>query len=319
MGWLRMQVAGCRRAFTLVELLVVISIIALLVALLLPGVQAAREAGRRMSCVNNLKQIGLALHSYHQTHERLPGGSIYNYESLGTKGSPTWAVSIFPHLELQPLFDRLDFTHQIYDSANQAVVTTVIPTYACPTDPQSSRPILKARTNAGFDNPSESMGLWYTTCMGPTVPDQCPFCSDTTPSATNWCCQGYSFGTTKPAGNSVGMFGRHPRGFSFEQVTDGLSNTLMAGETLPGDCVFNCVFCVNFPVTSTSIPLNTFVSDQGIHAIYYKTSGYKSLHPGGANVVMGDGSVHFLKATIDFRLYNNLGTRSGNEVVQLPE
>lgn len=323
--WMRRQKsawAGWNGAFTLVELLVVVSIIALLVALLLPAVQAAREAARRIRCANNLKQIGLAVHSYHQTHQQLPGGSTY-YSGMAGTGSPTWAVSIFPFLDQQVLYDSLQLTKKISDAANQGVATSVIPVFACPTDPLSARPILTKRACSSWEsqtvNPDSSMGLWYPACMGPTIPDQCVFCSNTTASSTNWCCQGSNFGTSGPPGNAVGMFGRYAAGFRFEDVTDGLGNTIMVGETLPGDCIFNGVFCPNFPVSSLSIPLNTYISDKGAHALFYQTSGYKSYHPGGVNVVLGDGAVHFLKATIDFQLYCNLGTRAGGETVQIPE
>jgi len=302
-------------AFTLVELLVVITIIGILISLLLPAVQAAREAARRIRCTNNLKQIGLALHTYHQVHGQLPGGSVYPTGA----GSPTWAVSIFPYLDQQTLFDAMNLNKPMYDSANQNAVTTVIPVFSCPTDPLASRPILTSRADSGPGwcwNPVTSMGLWYPASIGPTTPDQCAFCPDPTAGPSNWCCQGNSFGWN---GSAVGMFGRHIKGFAFDEVKDGLSNTIMAGETLPGDCIWNGVFMVNFPVATTSIPPNTFMSDKGVHTDWWKTSGYKSLHPGGFNVAMGDGSVTFLRAAIDFQLYCNLGTRAGNEAVQLPQ
>ena len=293
----------------------VVTIIAVLIALLLPAAQAAREAARRIQCVNNLKQIGLGLHSYHQVNGQLPGGSTFTLGS-SSAGSPTWAVSIFPHLELQKSYDAMDLTKPMSDSTNARVATTVIPLFACPTDPQASHPILTGRASAGSGNvnPTSSMGLWYPTCIGPTTPDSCFFCSNTTPSPSNWCCQGYNFGSSNPPGNAVGMFSRSPAGFRFEDVLDGLSNTIMAGETLPGDYIWNGVFCVNFPVVSTSIPPNTFIKN-----VYYKSSGYKSLHPDGFSVLMGDGSVHIFKAAIDFQLYCNLGTRAGGEAIQIPE
>ena len=88
----------------------------------------------------------------------------------------------------------------------------------------------------------------------------------------------------------------------------------MAGETLPGDYIWNGAYCTNFPVAGTSIPLNTFFSDGGSGLNWYKAGGYKSLHPGGANFLMGDGSAQFFPASIDYRLYNNLGTRAGGEL-----
>ena len=126
--------------FTLVELLVVIAIIGILIALLLPAVQAAREAARRMQCTNNLKQIGLAMHNYHDSMKCLPFASAYNagpfYQNVGT-----WAAFILPYLELQTHYDLFDFTHPMKydsDSTNKEAVTTVVAVYLCPSDPQSS-------------------------------------------------------------------------------------------------------------------------------------------------------------------------------------
>jgi prepilin-type processing-associated H-X9-DG protein len=114
------------------------------------------------------------------------------------------------------------------------------------------------------------------------------------------------------------MFCRCPRAIRFKEVTDGLTQTIMVGETLPGHYIWNCILCLNFPVASTEIPLNTMTQDNGQHTLWWEDSGYKSLHPGGANLIMGDGSVQFFPETIDYMLYNNLGTRAGMEMVQFP-
>ena len=95
--------------------------------------------------------------------------------------------------------------------------------------------------------------------------------------------------------------------FCFADVRDGLSNTIMNGETLPGQCIFISAFADNFNVSPTTIPINTMVSDRGQGDLWWETSGFKSLHPGGANFAMGDGSVHFFNESIDFPLYNALG------------
>jgi prepilin-type N-terminal cleavage/methylation domain-containing protein len=312
-------------AFTLVELLVVIAIIGILIALLLPAIQAAREAARRAQCTNNLKQIGVALHDYHGTMGSLPWATTY------TGGLPyyggkygTWVMFILPYLEGNSLYKSIDFKKQVYDPVNQIAVTTVLPVLICPSDPIAGKPILANRGNSNWDNPEKSMGLWYPACIGPTHPDACFFCPDSTPGPTNWCCQGWDWGTKSPPNNAVGMFTRSPKGFKFKEVTDGLSHTIMAGETRPADCIFNGAFCPNFPVASTSIPMNTLFSDNGIHGDYVamlwaRTSGYKSYHSGGAHFLLGDASVHFFNDTMDFQMYNALGTRAGHESVQLPD
>ena len=221
---------------------------------------------------------------------------------------PTWSAAILPDLDQNATFNLLNFNKPIYDASNQKAVTSVIASYICPSDPVSHTPILANRGDSpspapglsgGLTNPAVSMGLWYPGCMGPTQPDACPFCSDPKPSTTNYCCQGCNFGSfgtgqncsVSNNGNSVGMFGRWPRGFRAAEVKDGLSNTFMAGETLPGDFVWNGAFCPNFPVASTSIPLDTMISDNGLHGtwdpstgdVWARSSGYKSMHPTGVN------------------------------------
>jgi prepilin-type processing-associated H-X9-DG protein len=158
--------------------------------------------------------------------------------------------------------------------------------------------------------------------MGPTDPDYCAFCPDSNPAAGNWCCQGSNYGTLPGHGygwgSTVGMFGRYKTVVKFRDVKDGLSNTIMNGETLPKQCSFLSAFAVNFNISPTNIPLNTFESNDGGVSLWWRACGFKSRHPGGANILLADGTVHFLGETIDFRIFNALGTRDGGEVVQLP-
>ncbi len=305
---------GCwnRPGFTLVELLVVITIIGILMSLLLPAVQQIRAAARRMQCSNNLKQIGLALHNYHFDHNRLPFGS--NYTEAGVQNGGTWTAFILPQVEQGALFDQLDFHVRMDHPNNAQWVRTIVPVYVCPSD--SNGPIFTNRQNRSGGNPTEALGGNYFGSMGPTEMDRgCVFCSEGNPS---YCCQGQNFGT-RPPNNSVGMFGRYPKGFRFEDAKDGLSNTLMVGEGLPDQCVYQCVFCQNFPLSSTIIPLNTFERNEERGVDYWRGCGFKSEHTSGANFVLGDGSVHYITDSIDYRLYNELGTRRGREVASLPQ
>src|SRR4051794_21890252 len=121
-----------RRGFTLIELLVVIAIIAVLIALLLPAVQAAREAARRAQCVNNLKQIGLALHNYHDTVGSFPPGGQSAPSYAGTWFN--WLTSILPQIEQMPLYNATNFSRQIYQAENTTVSLTMITAYLCPSD-----------------------------------------------------------------------------------------------------------------------------------------------------------------------------------------
>jgi prepilin-type N-terminal cleavage/methylation domain-containing protein/prepilin-type processing-associated H-X9-DG protein len=301
-------------AFTLVELLVVIAIIGVLIALLLPAVQAAREAARRMQCANHLKQIGLALHAYHDKYDVLPFACGYPTAMTGT-----WASFILPELEQQAVYDMLDFNVRLSDTINHAAVTMRIDAFICPSDPASANPIFTDRECLStIFNPREALGLWYPVSIGPTAPDNCVFCSyvgkPTDPN--NYCCLGRSYGYMD---SSVGMFGRHPKGLKFADVTDGLANSFAAGESLPSECVYCSVYANNFPLASTEIPLNTFEVASAAGGPHWRACGFKSLHPGGAHFLMGDGSVHFVEEFIDYQLVNELGSVARGDVASLPD
>jgi prepilin-type N-terminal cleavage/methylation domain-containing protein/prepilin-type processing-associated H-X9-DG protein len=314
------------RGFTLVELLVVIAIIGILIALLLPAVQAAREAARRSMCSNHVKQIGVALHNYHDANKTLPYGSGDCCDSSNPYAwGGTYPTLILAFLEEQTLSDRIDFKKHMQQQS-PTVLTTIISTYMCPSDASGSDAILTDRYSG--HNPNPAMGLWYTASMGPTIPDSCVFCASQISDPGNYCCQGNNFGTqpgnatggpvSYPPGSSVGMFGRYRNAVRFREVLDGLSKTLMVGETLPRDCIFISTFAVNFTVSTTTIPINNMQNDGGAVTNWWLSSGFKSRHPAGVNVCMADGSVQFLTEDIDYKLYNNLGTRAGGEVVSLP-
>ncbi len=310
------------KGFTLVELLVVVAIVGILISLLLPAVQAAREAGRMMQCGNNLKQIGLALHSYHEANDILPYGASYGDlpNGAGTSGKwGTWAALILPYLDQMNVYNAFDLAKPIWDPVNVPAVQTVISVYICPSDGVAGKALLGGQIQTGVNNPGPSMGLWYPGSMGPTCDNGCVFC----PGDAEWCCAHTAsfgiLGTCAYGGPGVGIFdrGAHPIGFS--DVTDGLSNTLMVGETIPSQCTFNGAYNQNFPVAGTTIPLNTDqLTEQGVNNLWYIGCGFKSRHAGGANFVLCDGSVHFLSASIDYQLYNNLGSRNGNEAVAVP-
>jgi prepilin-type N-terminal cleavage/methylation domain-containing protein len=179
--------------FTLVELLVVIAIIGILVALLLPAVQAAREAARRAHCINNLRQIGIALQNYHTTHNRLPPATTYGGGGTAVSGYP-FTMLIFPFMEEQGLHDQIDAIHEqhlarpngdqrpfwnssAFASLLDPILTGhVVPAFICPSDERAGTPFFSGRGNApggytpGPWNPSTAQGLWYPVSIGPTNP-----------------------------------------------------------------------------------------------------------------------------------------------------
>lgn len=351
MGHILSGTRRLRKGFTLVELLVVIAIIGVLVALLLPAVQAAREAARRTTCVNNLRQIGVAMQNYHDANNELPAATTYG------AGSPTgfaWPPLIFPYMELQTLRSGIDavrdqhlarpngsarpfWNGSSFASLLEPLLLTPVGAFACPSDPQASDPFLDNRGNSGQGyapgpwNPTRVHGLWYPVSIGPTNPDGCDFCPNQGKGEFKWCCTGCSWGTQGAgaygfcvdadarAGEASGLFVRHPRAYRFAEASDGLSNTVLAGETLPAHNVFNGLYNLNFPVASQSIPINLMESDGGNPEFlnWSRTSGFKSLHPSGANFVMGDASVHFLSESIDQFVYAALGSKAGDDVATL--
>jgi prepilin-type N-terminal cleavage/methylation domain-containing protein/prepilin-type processing-associated H-X9-DG protein len=323
------------KGFTLIELLVVIAIIAVLIALLLPAVQAAREAARRGQCVNNLKQIGLALHNYENSKGCFPYGcntyaTVPGQTYINTYGG-TWVSMILPNLELSSQYNSYNFSLMTNDpagtnlnGANTTVTQTVINSFICPSDIGANVPL---KTDRNEVNPS--MGLWYVGNMGPTNMDsKVPYCPPTPSGSTvqSWCSQG-NWGATNPqskAGTLTGFFARFEQSQRMAGVTDGLSNTFLVGETLPNDCRWFGAFNHNFPMSSTAIQLNqlSLIGQNafGVTGItngnaYWATCGYKSRHPGGANFLMGDGSSRFIKSSISYQIYNQLGSSAMSEVI----
>jgi prepilin-type N-terminal cleavage/methylation domain-containing protein len=309
-------------AFTLVELLVVIAIIGILVALLLPAIQAAREAARRTQCSNNLRQIGLAMHSYHDTHKELPHGASGIQSNV--PGAP-WAALILSFMEGQQVYDAFNFNIPVSHPLNMEARRRVVSGYLCPTDPGSTEPLNQQHLAA------VSLGqvsrISYFGSLGPTHIDSCADCPNQIPGDSNYCCRlSWSFGSLANAslgikpGQFPGMFVRWPRGIKFREVTDGLSSTFLVGETVSTHCGFNGAFVNNFSVSSTAITLNILEEDKGINSTpaLTRSCGFKSLHPGGAHFLMGDASVQLVNEAIDYRLFNALGSRAGGETASLP-
>ncbi len=297
-----------RRGFTLIELLVVISIIGVLVALLLPAVQMAREAARRNQCVNNLKQIGLALHNYQLSHAVWPPGYVTNWFKKQEFGPGWgWGTAILPQLEQGNLYSACNLDVNIEDPINLTARTVTIAVYLCPTD-----------------NPPPTMTATYYPDKV-IIPRGTPICDV---SSTNYCAM---FGLGEPGIAGEGLFSRNVS-MAPEDVHDGLSQTIAAGERScklgNATWVGSVTNAVLGPPPGYNGTVGRLILEPGAgmtlgHAGEGRGPGdnqsdcnmYFSLHPGGVNFVFADGHVSFLKSSMDAKLYAALSTRDGGEVI----
>jgi prepilin-type N-terminal cleavage/methylation domain-containing protein/prepilin-type processing-associated H-X9-DG protein len=297
-----------KRAFTLVELLVVIAIIGILIALLLPAINAAREAGRRATCQNNIKQLGLALVNYAGAHnDALP--------PAGANTSPPrcWSAYTLAEIEYGGLGKQYDFTVTWTDVKNKPVVETILPVFICPSAP----PAVDRRTLVGSVNAAPG------DYAAPTGVDSAFYTRENVPA---------------PASTVGALNGKNPT--PLRNITDGLSHTILlcedagrpqfwtkAGRLSISDNPNNGNAAVTNGVVTGSAwadpaadcPINGF-SDDGLHAgncVMNCTNNneFWSFHTGGTNNVFCDGSVHFLAETLDYALVCALVTRAGGEKV----
>jgi prepilin-type N-terminal cleavage/methylation domain-containing protein/prepilin-type processing-associated H-X9-DG protein len=296
------------RGFTLIELLVVIAIIAVLIALLLPAVQAAREAARRVQCTNNLKQIGLALHNYHDVFSAFPMGyaarSRFVDGATDTDAGWGWGAMVLPQVDARTVFSASNFGLPVQSLENTTVVRTMLAMHLCPSDPMPGGPFAVTDAN------SSVLAL-----MGPTSYAACVG-NDLTDSTTGLNHDGL--------GNGV-LF--RNSGVRFSEITDGASQTIVVGErawsitsgpwagVVTGGVIRRgpanpcpTTGALYYPaatmVQAHCNVLNTDTDPDG------GIDDFSSRHPGGANFVFADGSVHFLKSVL-----RNAGTRPDGSII----
>jgi prepilin-type N-terminal cleavage/methylation domain-containing protein/prepilin-type processing-associated H-X9-DG protein len=312
------------RGFTLIELLVVIAIIGVLIALLLPAVQAAREAARRAQCTNNLKQMALALHNYVDANDTFPlGRTIPSADTF----SPH--ARLLQFMELRPLFDAMNFQVAWNHAANTTVTATAVNAFVCPSDPRSQVPAGWAGTNYR-NNEGTSLAMWYGATDTSGVNTALP--APNGPFFANFACR-------------------------LADIPDGTSSTALLSEHVKGD--FNNSLATEradtfWPQTYPATPDEAVaqcraidwrdlqyqrVSEVGAPWIYgyHSTTSYwhsgppnarscmfppsrimttaGSAHSGGANVALADGSVRFIKDSIGLATWRALGTRNGGEIL----
>ena len=333
-----------RRGFTLIELLVVIAIIAVLIALLLPAVQAAREAARRSQCVNNLKQMGLALANYESALSSLPPAAIvYTYPAYdpisqstsGTRGHTMFGF-ILPYLEQSAIGNSINFSvppnAPPYNFMQSTAFLTKIAAYICPSDLPQQQTTTASGNVYSQASYSGMSGRIDTTKYYNGIPP---------------CC-----GASVPSIQGDGLF-HADYAYRFADITDGLSNTICIGEhsrflndpeplmnwwnrygnftsvngVTRAQVVAVSGSTINAPLevpeidesgsnnTTNAAPWGPFNSF--FNPVYWLDGqhGFRSLHPGGANFLFGDGSVRFLKQTINMPVYQALSTRNLGETI----
>ncbi|MGQ9503861.1 MAG: DUF1559 domain-containing protein [Thermogutta sp.] len=361
---MRIFFSRCRQAFTLVELLVVIAIIGILIALLLPAVQAAREAARRSQCTNNLKQLGLAIHNFHDVNSVFPIG-----QPDDDNNNYAWGAYILPYIEQKSMYDTLvgggaalvyipggdnlrvhgairEITgvspalpsghpvrntdsynwwcqvgnnHGNPSGATNVAAKTIINSFICPSD------VLPKQDNNGYGKSN------YCCCLGSDVPWYNQLISG-----------GPSWSQPSGSGGQDGMFRLAQDNYnhfvtSFAELTDGSSNVIAIGEVTETPNVTRTMIDRVFPlwaggnndwagqwriaswarVCGVYTPINS--KDQTpIINLTLADFAFGSKHPGGANFLFGDGSVHFLSETIDATLYRNLANIRDGNPVQVP-
>jgi prepilin-type N-terminal cleavage/methylation domain-containing protein/prepilin-type processing-associated H-X9-DG protein len=306
-----------RRAFTLIELLVVIAIIGILIALLLPAVQAAREAARRSQCSNNLKQMGIACQNYHDTFRVFPSGYFasvpYNNAVNDTAPGWGWASLILPQVEQAPLAAAINFRLPIENAANASAVQTPVPVYLCPSD---LLPTTFTVPNTSGQPLIQAASASYAACVG----------NDLSPA-------------DGPSGNGVLFRNSRVRA---ADILDGLSMTIVVGERAwsnakgiwagaPSGAVLLMGDENKNPVTASITATAPILVQAHAHLLNATqepdgaTDDFSSNHPGGALFAFVDGSVRFIHDiptdgpagyTSDGLMFQALGTRAGGEVVQ---
>jgi prepilin-type N-terminal cleavage/methylation domain-containing protein/prepilin-type processing-associated H-X9-DG protein len=318
-----------RPGFTLIELLVVIAIIAILIALLVPAVQKVREAAARTQCANNLKQLALACHSYHDTYKVLPASFLDNYGVANHGWS--WIAMILPYIEQGALYDQANLSERSGNGTpvstlsvgGGAVIATPIPLLRCPSDPDVGTLVWTDRADVGgtpvaISNYKGVAGANWEWGNGLWDPGWNPAIAGTDQ-------QGLDNGNGvlyRSNGAGTTVFGTyHVRKFTLLSITDGTSHTFMIGESLPSKSLWTGAWAYSNNVSGTCA---IYPNAPDVTGLTFATSdwpdnySFHSKHPNGLQFAMADGHVTYITNNIPIGVYRALGTRAGQEAVEVP-
>ena len=293
-----------RCGFTLIELLVVIAITAILIGLLLPAVQKVRAAAARAQCVNNLKQVGLALQNYHDTAKSFPAGYTSGFDAAGNDTGPGWgwAADILPQMEQQAISNAVRFDQPIEAPVNANARVQLIKSFTCPSD---------------------SPGLtWTAKKYDPSGNPLATVCDVASASYVG------VFGTTEPGVDGDGVFYRNSK-TRIGDIPDGTSSTILVGErsfrlgqttwvgSVTGANLFPQSPSIAPPIlnNASGMVLGHTGDGNGPGAPNSYVNQFASQHTGGVNFLFADGHVDFLKASMNYATYRALSTRQGGESV----
>jgi len=311
---------GVRRGFTLIELLVVIAIIAVLIALLLPAVQQAREAARRSQCKNNLKQIGLAFHNYHDALSVFPPAfSQHSWPGapIDQRATFNWHVYVLPYLDQAPLYNQLNFSASSRVAPNQQYAGMVLPVFICPSDPMGLRVISSGTKYAPDFMSSVPATAGHNYMLSGHVYD----CTADGNSPNGYCLNpgGPGFaGDNRLAGDAYDV-GANTTPRRIRDIIDGSSNTLAVAESLPDCYAYSSWIYGDTNNFTTSNGINTRLRDVcqflgGNFGLWSIGRGFKSMHTGGIQVLLVDGSVRFVGESIDLNLFQRMGTIQSGDI-----
>lgn len=318
-----------RRAFTLIELLVVIAIIAVLISLLLPAVQQAREAARKTQCKNNLKQMGIAFHNYHDSHRVFPKGgyggglgnaALYNTVNARACRQISWGTALLPYLDQAPLYAQWDHSQWYVEGTNQIVAQTILNVFVCPS---STAPLFRGNGDA-----PNSLPPYAKSDYSGNYGERALRCYPATNCQNNYSTEGDTSGQPRGVLMLQPNAAFYSPTYGLRDFSDGTTNTILVGEAPNG---LHSIWAGHKNVLDQSAPINSRFATSGktpwqscLVAANNVNIGkigcdfgqeFHSFHVGGAQFLLADGSARFVSENVDLKLFAALLSLRGGEIV----